>query len=90
MHIDQLDASNSTFKKRLKATNERTARVLERIMKFDPDELLVANLGDMFETDGRNSTTSGKHVLQKTMSEKEVFKHMLERTIHTLDQLKAI
>jgi hypothetical protein len=90
LHLDQLDSKNSSFKSRVKMANERISRVLERVMKFDPDELLIANLWDTFDSDWRDKTSSGKHVMQKTISEKDAFKLIMERTINTLDQIKAL
>ncbi len=90
MHLDQLDSRNSSFKSRVKVVNEKIARVLERVMKFDPDELLIANLWDTFDSDWMDRTSSGKHVMQKTVSEKDAFKLIMEWTINTLDQIKDL
>lgn len=90
LHLDQLDSKNSSFNSRVKKTNERISRVLERIMKFEPDELLIANLWDTFDSDWSDMTSSWKHTMQKTVSEKDAFKLIMERTINTLDKIQSL
>jgi hypothetical protein len=89
LHFDSSDIKGSTFNKRVKATDERIKRVLDRVMKFDPDSLLISNLGDTFNTDGNFKTSSQKVALQNNMPEKEAFKRTLEWEIKLLEKLKS-
>jgi len=51
LHLDELDIKNHTLAARIRQTNERTRRVVDRLMRFDPEKLLVTQMGDLFHSD---------------------------------------
>lgn len=90
IHADELDHKNNTMKKRLSITNERTKRVVDRLMRFDPDRLMVAQMGDLFNSDKWYRTSSGKVHVQNNIHEKDAFRRILDWTIDQIEQLKTL
>jgi len=89
-HFDLLDIKANSLKSRLDTTSELVKRTLERVMKFEPDKILVANIGDMWNSDGRYRTTSGKVTMQNNSMEQEAFKRVLEWLIEFLEKVQNI
>jgi len=44
LHLNQRDIQNNSFNKRVKIINDRIARVMDRLLRFDPEKLLIPNL----------------------------------------------
>lgn len=88
-HIDELAHDNGTIESRMRNVEERTKRILDRLFKFDIDKIIVAQMGDLFSTDGRYSTSSGKVHLQNSMHEKDSFKKVMEWSIYLLERIKG-
>lgn len=89
-HLDELDHKNSSFKKRVSITNERTKRALDRLMKFDIDKLIIWQMWDLFNSDKWYRTSSGKVALQNSIHEKDAFKRILDWTIAWMEELKKL
>lgn len=87
-HFDLLDVDNNSINKRFLLTTEKVKRTLDRVLRFDPDKLLVANMGDMFNSDGRFRTTSWKVTMQNVVSEEDAFKQILDWTIQILEYIQ--
>lgn len=89
-HLDELDHKNSSFKKRVAITDERTKRALDRLMRFDIDRLLIGQMGDLFNSDKWYRTSSWKVTMQNNIHEKDAFKRVLERTIAWMEEFKKL
>ena len=53
LHLDLMDNKTNTFQKRVNQVTERSKKVLDRMFKFDIDRLLVAQMGDLFNSDDK-------------------------------------
>jgi len=87
-HFDLRDVDNNTIKKRMEITTGRIFKVLDRMMKHDPDEIMIANLGDTFNSDGQYKTSSQKPSMQNNISEKDAFRKVLDWTIGLIDRVR--
>lgn len=88
LHLDLMDNKTNTFQKRVNQVTERSKKVLDRMFKFDIDRLLVAQMGDLFNSDDKFKTSSHKVTLQNNMHEKDAFRRVLDFTIWFLEWLK--
>jgi hypothetical protein len=88
LHLDLMDNKTNTFKKRVNQVTERSKKVLDRMFKFDIDRLLVAQMGDLFNSDSKFKTSSHKVVLQNNVHEKDWFRRVLDFTVGFLEALK--
>ena len=87
-HFDLRDVDNNTIKRRMEITTGRIFKVLDRMMKHDPDEIMIANLGDTFNSDGQYKTSSQKPSMQNNISEKDAFRKVLDWTIGLIDKVR--
>lgn len=88
LHLDLMDNKTNTFQKRVNQVTERTKKVLDRMFKFDIDRLLVASMGDLYNSDSKFKTSSHKVILQNNIHEKDAFRRVLDFTIWFLESLK--
>jgi len=88
LHLNARDINNNSFNKRAKIVNDRINRVLDRLMRFDPEKLLIPNLWDMSNSDIKHFTSSLKVPMQDNISMEEWYKKLLEREIALLENLK--
>lgn len=87
LHIDKMDESNTPIKKKIKKLDGMFLRLLDRVMKFDPERIMVSDLGDSLNTDGRFRTTSGKVSLQNSVGEEDAFKYLMDWFIKVIDHV---
>lgn len=87
-HFDLRDVDDNTIKKRMEITTGRIFKVLDRMMKHDPDEIMIANLWDTFNSDWQYKTSSQKPSMQNNISEKDAFRKVLDWTIWLIDKVK--
>lgn len=88
LHLNQRDIHNNSFNKRVKIVNDRIARVMDRLLRFDPEKLLIPNLWDMNNSDVKHITSSLKTPMQDTLSMWDWYKKILEREISMLESMQ--
>lgn len=88
LHLNQRDIHNNSFNKRVKIVNDRISRVMDRLLRFDPEKLLIPNLWDMNNSDVKHLTSSLKTPMQDTLSMWDWYKKLLEREISMLESMQ--
>jgi len=88
LHLNQRDIHNNSFNKRVKIVNDRIARVMDRLLRFDPEKLLIPNLWDMNNSEVKHLTSSLKTPMQDTLSMWDWYKKLLEREISMLESMQ--
>lgn len=88
LHLNQRDIHNNSFNKRVKIVNDRIARVMDRLLRFDPEKLLIPNLWDMNNNDVKHLTSSLKTPMQDNLSVWDWYKKLLEREITMLEGMQ--
>lgn len=88
LHLNQRDIHNNSFNKRVKIVNDRIARVMDRLLRFDPEKLLIPNLWDMNNSDVKHLTSSLKTPMQDNLSMWDWYKKLLEREISMLEGMQ--
>lgn len=88
LHLNQRDIHNNSFNKRAKIVNDRIARVMDRLLRFEPEKLLIPNLWDMNNSDIKHFTSSLKTPMQDTVSVWDWYKKLLEREISMLEGMQ--
>lgn len=86
-HINKLDHLRTQPTKKLKKMMEWKKRLLDSILKFDPDKLLYVIGGDKFNSDGNQRTTKGIP-MNNTMDEFDAFKMWLEDDVWFIEYMK--
>ena len=71
----------------MEQATEHYKRAIDRVLMFNPDNLLIGSLWDTFNTDGRYSTSSWKHPQQNSVSEHDAFKYVLEWSVEMLEYM---
>lgn len=88
LHLNASDVQWNSFNKRAKIVNDRIARVMDRLLRFDPERLLIPNLWDMNNSEVKHLTSSLKTPMQDNLSMEEWYKRILEREISMLEWLQ--
>lgn len=88
LHLDRSDIENSSIEKRIEHATECYKRAIDRVLMFNPSNLLIGNAWDTLNTDGRYSTSSGKHFQQNSVSEHDAFKYVLEWSAEMLEYMQ--
>lgn len=88
LHMNLRDVQNNSLTKRIKIINDRIARVMDRLLRFDPEHLIVPNLWDMNNSDVKHLTSSLKTPMQDTVSMRDSYKKLLEWEITMLESLQ--
>lgn len=88
LHLNQRDIHNNSFNKRAKIVNDRIARVMDRLLRFDPEKLLIPNLWDMNNNEVKHLTSSLKTPMQDNLSVWDWYKKLLEREITMLEGMQ--
>lgn len=86
IHFDRLEHNP---KKYLKTLDETRMRLIDDVMKFEPERILYANIGDYFNTDGSYTTTKGTPQVN-SMKEQDAFKMGLEHQMKLIETLSSI
>ncbi len=88
LHINAQDIQWQSFSDRVKSTNDRISRVMDRLLKFDPSKLLIPNMGDLNNSEVKHFTSSLKTPMQDNIAQKEWYKRLLEWEIVMLESMR--
>lgn len=76
-------------KKYLKSIKDRLFQLFEQALKQKPDRVLLAQLGDFYDSEMNWATTSGKHAQHLSMKPQDMFKEWLAFHIELLQALSS-